>query len=182
MYKSARDSESDDKDEVSQEMKKIAREVGDNTNGMNDLSTSTIKHVKEIKSDMKSMSVGIKSDFIFIKDQATNLESYVDNLEISTKKTQQDVSNLLVKVNKISADTIKHEEAQANTKKFEDAIESALTKVSDEKHQQDIKIDELMKQIKDLEEKIPDSKKANDEVQELKILLKVRIIQFGGTE
>ena len=80
MYKSARDSESDDKDEVSQEMKKIAREVGDNTNAMNDLSTSTIKHVKEIKSDMKTMSVGVKSDFIFMKEKVDNLESYVDNI------------------------------------------------------------------------------------------------------
>ena len=80
MYKSAHDSESDDKDEVSQEMKKIAREVGDNTNTMNDLSTSTIKHVKEIKSDMKTMSVGVKSDFIFMKEKVDNLESYVDNI------------------------------------------------------------------------------------------------------
>ena len=54
---------------------------------------------------------------------------------------------------------------------MENAVESALIKVSDEKHQKDFKIEELTKQIKDLEEKIPDSKKATNEVQELKILV-----------
>ena len=101
MYKSARDSEPDDKDEVSQEVKKLAREICDNTDAMNDLSTSTMKHVKEIKSDMKIMSVGIKSDLNVLREHSTKTDSNVDKLEVSTKKTQQDIHNF-------SADTIKH--------------------------------------------------------------------------
>ena len=74
-------------------------------------------------------------------------------------------------MSKISADAIRHEEAQADAIKFEAAIESELEKVLDQKQQQDIKIEELMKQIKDLAEKIPDGEKANEEVQELKVLV-----------
>ena len=159
MYKSARDSEPDDKDEVSQEVKKLAREICDNTDAMNDLSTSTMKHVKEIKSDMKVMSVDMQSDLNILRQHSTKTDSNVDKLVVSTKKTQQDISNLSVKMIKISSDAARHEEAQADAIKFEAAIESELAKVSDQKQQQDIKIEELIKQIKDLEEKIPDKDK-----------------------
>ena len=42
MFKSAQDSESDDNDEINQEVKKLARNVCDNADAMNDLSTSVM--------------------------------------------------------------------------------------------------------------------------------------------
>ena len=72
---------------------------------------------------------------------------------------------------KISSGTAKHEEAHAKVIKLEAAIETELAKVSDQKLQQDIKIENLMQRIKDLEGKIPDEEEAMEEIRELKSLV-----------
>ena len=67
---------------------------------------------------MKVMSVDIQSDLNVLRQHSTKTDSSVDKLEVSTKKTQQDISNLSVKMSKISSDTARHEEAQADAMKF----------------------------------------------------------------
>ena len=72
----------------------------------------------------------------------------------STKKTQQEVSNLSAKMIKISSDTAKCAEAHAKVIKVEASIETEMAKVSDQKLQQDVKIENLMQRVNDLEGKM----------------------------
>ena len=72
---------------------------------------------------------------------------------------------------KISSDTAKREESHAKVVKLEASIETEMAKVSNQKLQQDVKIENLMKRINDLEENIPDEKEAMEEIKELKTLI-----------
>ena len=86
MYKSARDSESDDNDEINQEVKKLARNVCDNADAMNDFSTSVMQHIKEIKSNMKELIIDIQSGLNVLSQDSNKTDSNVDKLVVSTKK------------------------------------------------------------------------------------------------
>ena len=129
MYKSSRDSESDDNEEINQEVKKLAKGVCVNTDAVNDLSTSVMKHKKEIKSDMKELSIDIQSELNVLAQDSNLTDFNVDKLVESTKKTQQEVSNLSAKMTKISSDTAKREESHAKVVKLEALIEMEMAKI-----------------------------------------------------
>ena len=57
MYKSSQDSESEDNEMVNHEVKKISRGVSINADAINDLSTSVMKLINEVKSDQKLLIV-----------------------------------------------------------------------------------------------------------------------------
>ena len=138
---------------------------------MNDLTTSVMQHIKEIKSDMKELSVDIQSNLNVLSQDLYETNSNVDKLLVYSEKTQQEVSNLSDKMIKISSGTAKQEKVRAKLISFEDAVETELANVSDQKLQQDIKIEVLMKRIQDREGKIPDEELAMEEIRELKSLV-----------
>ena len=119
MYKSSRDSESYDNDEINQEVNKLTKGVCDNADAVNDLSTSVMKLIKEVKSDVKEMNIDIQSGLNILSQDSCWTDSNLDKLVESTKKTQQEVSNLSAKMIKISTDTAKREEAHAKVIELE---------------------------------------------------------------
>ena len=116
------------------------------------------------------LNIDIQGGLNVLSQDSYKTDSNMDKLVASTNKTQHEVSNLSDKMIKISSDAAKREEAHAKVIKLEAAIEMELAKVSDQKLQQDIKIENLMQRIKDLEGKIPEEE-AMEEIRKLKSLV-----------
>ena len=76
---------------------------------------------------MKTVSVGVKKDLVLLHEQASNIETALASNILATNEAHQHIGNLSENQDKIL------KEAQTNAKKFEDSIESAMSKVSDEK-------------------------------------------------